>query len=60
MSSTQELSLLTLFIIRPLSSDQTDFISVLIRCLKGTSFMHRVMVQKHVPEKRPRYNIDTA
>ena len=26
MSSTQELILLTLFIIRPVSSDQTDFI----------------------------------
>ena len=33
---------------------------ILTRCLKGTSFIHRVRVQKHVPEKRPRYNIDPA
>ena len=50
MSSTQQLILLTLFIIRPVSSDQTDFTSgILTRCLKGTSFIHAVIVQKHVP-----------
>ena len=51
MSSTQQLILLTLFIIRPVSSDQTDFTSaeILTRCLKGTSFIHEVIVQNHVP-----------
>ena len=41
MSSTQELILLTLFIIRPVSSDQTDFMRD-SRCLKGTSSIHKI------------------
>ena len=51
MSSTQQLILLPLFIIRPVSSDQTDLASsgILTRCLKGTSFIHEAIVQKHVP-----------
>ena len=51
VSSTQQLILLTLFIIRPVSSDQTKLTSsgILTRCLKGTSFIHEVIVQKHVP-----------
>ena len=52
MSSTQQLILLTLFIIRPVSSDQTDFIRDSNKMSKGNyncSFIHEVIVQKHVP-----------
>ena len=49
MSSTQELILVTLFILRPVSSDQTEFIRDSNRCIKGTSFIHKFMVQKRVP-----------
>ena len=47
MSGTQQLILLTLFIIRPVSSDQTDFIRVLTLNrepkikLNHTPFLHR-------------------
>ena len=51
MSSTQELSLLTLFIILPVSSDQTDFIIDSDKMSKGIFVLHvkLVAVQKHVP-----------
>ena len=54
MSSTQQLILLTEFIIRPVSSDQTDFIRDSNKMSKGNyncSFIHEVIVQKHVPGK---------
>ena len=52
VSSTQQLILLTLFIIRPVSSNQTDFIRDSNKMSKGNyncSFIHEVIVQKHVP-----------
>ena len=54
MSSTQQLILLTLFIIRPVSFDQTDFIRDSNKMSNykwnyNCSFIHEVIVQKHVP-----------
>ena len=51
MSSTQELILVTLFILRPVSSDQTDIIRDSNKMFKGnlSSFIHKFMVQKRVP-----------
>ena len=54
VSSTQQLILLTLFIIRPVSSDQTDSIRDSNKMSKGNyncSFIYEVIVQKHVPVK---------
>ena len=43
---------LNLFIIRPVLSDQTDFIKDSNKMSKGKmskSFIHKLIVQKHVP-----------